>query len=168
NADPGFDPAVVQPTYTKRPWPRVLFDEGHLNTHTSSGRYRPFARLLQRDGFRVLPSEGRITASILRGGDLFVTVNALGYRGVLQHAATLAGLERVVDVGADAFSDAEARALEQWVSAGGRALIVADHAPAGRASRRLAAAFGVEMTDWRVEDRGRAEITFTHANGGLA
>src|SRR5262245_32429484 len=165
--DRWFNPVVEQPAFTKRPWPRVLIDEAHLNMHTASGRYRPLARLLERDGFRVLPSEGRITPSLLRGCEIFVTANALGYRGLLQHAVNLAGLERAVDVGADAFTDAEARTLADWVASGGRALIVADHAPAGLASRRLAAAFGVEMTNWWAEDRGSAEITFTHANGGL-
>src|SRR5262245_53003914 len=61
-ADASFDPSVARPAFIHRPWPRVLIDEGHLNVHTAGGRYRPFARLLERDGFRILPSEGRITA----------------------------------------------------------------------------------------------------------
>jgi hypothetical protein len=166
-ADASFAPFVAHPAFTARPRPRILVDEGHLNTHTSGGSYRPFARLMQRDGFAILPSEGRITADILRGGEIFATVNPLGYKGLAQHLANLAGLERAVHFDADAFTDAETRALATWVSNGGRALIIADHAPAGLAARRLAKAFGVEMTNGWAEERGSGEITFTRANGGI-
>jgi len=165
--DASFVPTVTQPAYAQRPRPRILIDEGHLNTHTSSGGYRPFARLMQRDGFVVLPSEGRITADVLRGGEVFVSVNPLGYQGLAQHLANLAGLERVLHLQANAFASDEAFALARWVADGGRALIVADHAPAGLAARRLALAFGVEMTNWWAEDRNRADIIFTRSNGGV-
>jgi hypothetical protein len=166
-ADSTFIPLVTRPAYTRRPLPRVLFDEGHINTDTSDGRYKPFARLLERDGFRVLPSEGRITTGVLGGADLFVTVNALGYAGLAQHLADLAGLERSVRLPIGAFDGNEVRTLADWVSAGGRALIVADHAPAGTAARALASAFGVEMTTWWVEDDRQTELRFTRENGGL-
>lgn len=168
DADASYIPNVSEPAYTSRPRPRILIDEGHLNMHTAGGRYRPFARLLQRDGFLVSASDGRITADALGAGNVFVTANALGYKGLMQHLANSAGLERAIQFDVDAFTGDEAQQLESWVSAGGRALIVADHAPAGAASRRLAAAFGVEMTNWWAEDRGGATITFTRANGGLA
>lgn len=163
-----FDPVVAHPAYTQRPRPRILVDEGHLNTHRAGGRYRPLAQLLQRDGFSVLSADGRVTAASLRTGDLFVTVNPLGYRGLLQHLANVAGFERTVRFDANAFADAEIDALFQWVNDGGRALIVADHAPAGLAARRLAARFGVEMTNLWTEDRGATTIAFTRENGGLA
>jgi hypothetical protein len=166
-ADASYVPRIEAPAFTARPRPRVIVDDGHLNAHTSSDRLRPLVRLLERDGLRVLTSDGRITAGILRGGELFVTANALGYAGLAQHAANLAGLERSVHLNVDAFSESEVRELADWVEHGGGALIVADHAPAGAATRKLAAAFGVTMTNWWAEDRGSMEITFTRGNGGL-
>jgi hypothetical protein len=153
-ADPDYRPRVAVPAFGSGglPRPRVAFDEGHLNSHTATGSYRPFTRLIERDGYRVFPSEGRIIAEVLRGAEIFVTVNPLGYAGMLQQTANLLGFERMVQLDADAFSDDEVAVLASWVSDGGRALIIADHAPAGGASRRLAAAFDVEMTSWWVED----------------
>jgi len=165
--DRSYAPLLEHPAFAAGARPRVVVDEGHLNAHTSSGGYRAFARLLQRDGFRVMSSEGRITAAALRGADIFVTVNPLGYIGLAQHLANLAHLERAVQLNADAFDADEVQNVAEWVAAGGRALIVADHAPAGLAARRLALAFGVEMTNWWAEDRSRSDVTFTRSNGGV-
>lgn len=46
-ADPGFDPTVARPAYTKK-HPRVLFDEAHNNFHTAGGRYKEIASILGR------------------------------------------------------------------------------------------------------------------------
>jgi hypothetical protein len=165
--DRSYSPLLEHPAFAAGSRPRLVVDEGHLNTHTSSGGYRAFGRLLQRDGFRVISSQGRITAAALRGADIFVTVNPLGYMGLAQHLANLAHLERAVRLNADAFDADEVQHLAEWVAAGGRALIVADHAPAGLAARRLALAFGVEMTNWWAEDRNRSDIAFTRSNGGV-
>lgn len=120
-ADAAYRPAVASPAFAERPWPRIAFDEGHTNLHTATGRYRPFARLMERDGFRVRPSEGRITAESLRSADIFVTANALGYKGLAQMAANRLGLERFVRLDVDAFADEEIDRLASWVAAGGRA-----------------------------------------------
>jgi len=174
DADSGFRPAVHSPAFAALR-PRVVFDEGHYNVHTSAGRYRPFAELLTRHGCRVLPSEGRITAEVLRGADVFVSVNPLGFKGAAQHAANLAGLERILRLEVDAFDQAEIESLAAWVHDGGSALIVADHAPTGTAARRLASAFGVEMMTWWAEDaehhdqvtRNPGALVFSRDNGLL-
>jgi hypothetical protein len=151
-ADAWFRPVVSTPAFSASPYPRIVFDEGHYNVHTSTGRYRPFVQLLARDGFLVMPSEGRITPEALRSGDIFVTANPLGFNGLVQHLLNFGPFERAIQLPVDAFADEEIRVLSDWVARGGAALIVGDHAPAGKAARRLAAAFGVEMTDWWVED----------------
>jgi len=165
--DRSYSPLLEHPAFAAGSRPRLVVDEGHLNMHTSSGGYKAFARLLQRDGFRVLSSQGQVTAAALSGADIFVTVNPLGYMGLAQHLANLAHLERAVQLNADAFDADEVQNVAEWVAAGGRALIVADHAPAGLAARRLALAFGVEMTNWWAEDRSRSDVTFTRSNGGV-
>jgi hypothetical protein len=152
DADASFRPRVIEPAFAEGRRPRLVIDQGHGNVHTADGRYRPFARLMERDGFRVLPSEGRITADALRNTDVFVTADALGYKGMAQQLANIIGLERIVDLGVDAFAADEISTLATWISSGGNALIVADHPPAADGSQRLAAAFGVEMTAWWAED----------------
>ena len=173
DADAAFRPRVEAPAFAERPWPRLVIDEGHANVHTADGRYRAFARLMERDGFRVRSGEGRITPEALRNADIFVTANALGYKGMAQQLANRAGLERIVRLEVDAFDDQEIERLAAWVSDGGRALIVADHAPAATAARRLAQAFGVEMTTWWAEDSGHsvegnlATLVFSREHGLL-
>src|SRR5688500_9125815 len=72
DADASFRPRVETPAFVtpinserftkfSARRPRIAVDQGHANVHTADGRYRPFARLMERDGFRVVPSEGRIT-----------------------------------------------------------------------------------------------------------
>ena len=173
DADASFWPRVEAPAFTDRQWPRLVIDEGHANVHTAGGRYRPFKRLMERDGFRVVPSEGRITPEVLRNTDVFVTANALGYTGMAQQLLNRVGLARVVRLDADAFDADEIALLAAWVTDGGRALIVADHAPAATAARRLAGAFGVDMTAWWAEDPEQsaegnpATLVFSRDNGLL-
>jgi hypothetical protein len=176
DADASFRPGVAERTFGAGRRPRVVIDQGHSNIHTADGRYAPFARLMERDGFRVLPGEGRITTETLRNTDVFVTANALGYKGLAQQLLNTLGLERMVHFDVDAFGDDEIATLASWVSEGGRALIVADHRPAADGSRRLAAAFGVAMTAWWVEDENNkdpdtgnpATLVFSRESGLLA
>jgi hypothetical protein len=175
-ADASFRPRVAEPAFSARQWPRMVIDEGHANLHTRDGRYAPFARLMERDGFRVTSGTGVITPIALRNADVFVTANALGFKGRAQQLANSLRLERLIDLEVDAFSDDEIALLSSWVSEGGRALIVADHRPAADASKRLAAAFGVEMRTWWAEDaeqsdpetRNPATLVFSRENGLLA
>jgi hypothetical protein len=176
DADAAYRPSVAAPAFAAQPWPRMAIDEGHNNMHTASGRYAPFARLMERDGFRVDSSAGQITPEALRNVDVFVTANALGYKGMAQQLANMAGLERLVRLEVDAFAEHEIATLASWVSGGGSALIVADHAPAANGARRLAAAFGVTMTGWWAEDEQNkdsdtgnpATLVFSRDNGLLA
>lgn len=49
-ADPNFDTKVARPAYTKK-HPRILFDEGHNDFHTSTGGYK---RLTQGNAYWTL------------------------------------------------------------------------------------------------------------------
>lgn len=155
DADSTYFARIHRATYG-RPAPRVLVDEGHWNVHTASGRYRPFVHLLDRDGYRVSSNKQRFVAGLFDGFHVLVIANALGFKGSLQHLANLAGLEGRVHFDAEAFEPAEITLVRDWVRSGGSLLLVADHSPCGRAARAMAAAFGVEMTDWYVEDPGPA------------
>ena len=97
DADASFRPRVVEPAFSGRPRPRLAIDQGHGNFHTAGGRYSPFARLMDaRRVPRDCRAKGRITAEALRDVDVFVTANALGYKGMAQQFANIVGLERII------------------------------------------------------------------------
>jgi hypothetical protein len=50
--DKDFKASVDQPAYTDK-HPKVLFDEGHFNFHTSQGTYQALVGLLKSDGYEV-------------------------------------------------------------------------------------------------------------------
>src|SRR5204862_6612360 len=54
-ADTAFDTQVAVPICQIN-CPVILFDEAHNNYHKATGRYKPFARLMENDGFRVIRS----------------------------------------------------------------------------------------------------------------
>lgn len=72
-----FRPPIKNPAYPKGKGPVVLVDEGHFNFHTISGRYRPFAELLERDGYVVRPLPGAFHIDSLRKGSILVIVTPL-------------------------------------------------------------------------------------------
>src|SRR5688572_16867522 len=76
-ADPDFKPVVERPTYTSVR-PLVVLDEAHGNFHTASGRYKPFADLLQADGYRLVAGTQAFTAAALQETQVLVIANALG------------------------------------------------------------------------------------------
>ena len=164
-SDPAFDPAVAHPAYDVGAGPRVLFDEAHFNYHTAGGRYKAFADLLTHDGYRITPNRERFTPATLRSSDLLVIANALGAAEVESPSAE-----------APAFTADEAKAVDEWVRAGGALLLITDHQPTGAAAQRLADKFGVQMSNALVVDKadghhleGYMEINleFTPANGLL-
>ena len=111
--------------------PRVLFDDAHQNYHTSTGRYAPFVKLITADGFTVTPNTQAFSKDTLRGFDILVIANADGE---------------------PAFRDDEIDAVVRWVEEGGSLLLVADHAPFGRAAAPLSERFGVAMLDAHLKD----------------
>ena len=133
-ADPKFDAKVTRPAYTEK-HPKVLVDEAHFNFHTAGGRFKPFADLIANDGYQVVPNREKFSGRALAGYDVLVIANALG-------------AERQNDPAAEqpAFTDEECDAVRDWVQAGGALLLIADHAPFGGASERLASRSGVEMS----------------------
>jgi hypothetical protein len=139
-ADESFDAIVRDPSWTRN-GARVLFDEGHDNFHTMSGRYAPFARLLGNDGFRLTPNAAPFTEASLAAADILVIANARG-----------AGSPE-----SPAFREEEIAAVEEWVRGGGSLLLVADHEPFGAAARELGERFGVTMGNDSVRDRAHQD-----------
>jgi hypothetical protein len=132
--------------------PRVLIDEAHHNASTAGpfGRYMPFARLLEIDGYAVKRGDARFTQQTLTSIDILVVANASG-AGRLQFWGFNLPVGEQGDRGAPAFTTTEIEAVRAWVERGGSLLLIADHAPFGAASAQLAATFGVMMRAGSVE-----------------
>lgn len=142
--DTAWTPTVAHPAYTAN-GPRVGIDEAHLNFHTSTGNYRPFAALLGLDGYRVAASTAPFTRTSLAAFDVLVIANARGGTGP--------------DALSPAFTAEERAAVREWVRGGGSLLLIADHAPFGTAAEALSREFGVEMSQGFTRDTapGRAQ-----------
>ena len=123
--DPEFNTSVENPAYS-RSGPRVMFDEAHHNFHTTDGRYKPFADLMTNDGYQVIRNRKPFTKQSLDSFKVLVIANALG-------------AEEMDDEGADqsAFTEDEIKVVYDWVKGGGALLLIADHAPFGRAAAAL-------------------------------
>src|SRR5437867_6288671 len=104
-------PRVERPSFTKRR-PRVGIDETHGNFHTREGRYKPFAALMESDGF-VVRAAPPFDAGSLRSLDILVIANAMG--------------ETRDGARVSAFTSAECDAVREWVRGGGSLLLIADH-----------------------------------------
>lgn len=135
-ADPNFNARVNGPTFTKER-PVIIFDEGHQNFHTSTGRYKPFADLLANDGYRIMPSREKFRGGMLVGGQILVIASAQGANDRGDHFA---------------FTDDECNAVRDWVNTGGSLLLITDIYPTGSAAENLAQRFGVEMSKGFTED----------------
>jgi len=142
--DPNFDAKVAKPAYTEKR-PKVLFDEGHFNVHTSGGGYKTFVDLITSDGYAVTPIAKRFDAKVLEGMDILVIANARGAPMPSEKAA---------------FTDEECAAVKQWVEGGGALLLITDHYPMGHAAAGLGKAFGVDMSKGAAIDAAHAAPGF--------
>jgi hypothetical protein len=156
-SDPDFSTRVEHPAFIKT-HPRVGIDEAHRNFHTRNGRYKPFADLMESDGFEV--SAGPVfTGNGLKGIDILIISNAMGE----DHGAGRMG---------PAFTSAECDAVRDWVRGGGSLLLIADHTPMGDAAYPMAQRFSVEMgrgyvLDPRNYQDDPSTLVFSQENGLL-
>lgn len=140
--DAHYRPRVSRPAFPQATGPVVAVDEAHRNFHTLGGRYAPFGKLLQADGFRVQASTAPFSAASLKGIGVLVIANALPPKP-----------------GLSAFGEREIAELKAWIEGGGSLLLIADHAPFGRAASRLAAALGVDMGTGYAVARQSGKVT---------
>jgi hypothetical protein len=73
--DRRFDVTVAEPTFTSA-FPKVFYDEAHLNTHKATGTYKPFIDLITNDGYRVSVNKEVFSFESLDKYDLLVICNA--------------------------------------------------------------------------------------------
>jgi len=144
-ADDSYDVSVGKPANTTV-HPVVCIDEAHHNFATADGRYKPFAKLLGNDGYRIVSTNFSFTAASLAPCQVLVIANALGARFPALPSASN-----------PAFSFTEIAAVHEWVINGGSLLLVADHKPVGLATATLSKAFGVDMSGGHTEDDSHSD-----------
>lgn len=131
-ADTLFRYDIPKPRYTTAKGPMILLDEAHYNFHTTTGRFRPFVKLLRQDGYRVNGNTATFSLETLKAARILVIANALHVSN--QETWTLPT--------PSAFTDDEIDAVVSWVKSGGSLFLIADHMPFPGASEKLAAQFG--------------------------
>lgn len=139
-ADPLFNPGVEDPAFTKN-FPRVLFDEAHNNSETTTGRYKPFADLIFNDGYHLALNRQLFTKEVLKTFKILVIANPLGAEDVDE-----------ADAGETAFTPAECDAVIAWIRDGGALLLLVDQAPFSSATELLAKKLGVDMSQSNATD----------------
>lgn len=158
-ADTAFRPVIPATTHPFGRGPVVAVDEAHQNFHTIAGRFGPFAALLERDGYRVVPSRLPFDSASLASLGLLVVANAVAAENATRWIRPIL----------PAFTDAEVRAVRAWVERGGALLLIADHMPFGEAAAGLGRAFGFDLLGGFALDTSGADLAaFSRMAGTLA
>ena len=118
-ADSAYSPVILHPEYPAGKGPVVFIDEGHFNFHTKDGRYMPFAKLLERDGYMVTGYTGTFRKPELAKGKILVIANAL-------NEVNTQGWYLPTP---SALTNKEIIEVKEWVSGGGLLFLIADHMP---------------------------------------
>ena len=63
--DESFQPEIGTPAYSVGKGPVIMLDEAHASFHTVDGRYKPFVRLLERDGYVIRPATSKVSWELL-------------------------------------------------------------------------------------------------------
>jgi hypothetical protein len=135
--DDGFEHKVTDSMFAPGEGGLVAIDAGHNNFHTKDGRYKPFATVLESDGYNIDAHIGKFTTESLSDIDILVISNAL-------HSDNETNWELPV---LSAFSDLEIEAVVDFVDAGGGLFLIADHMPMPGAAAELAARFSIEFSN---------------------
>ena len=136
-ADSLYNPAIDNPKYAQGKGPSILIDEAHHNFHTAEGRYKPFAKVLTKDGYVVTGHIDSFSTRSLGTANVVVIANAL-------HESNTG---RWTLPTPSAFNDDEIAVLNDWVKNGGSLFLIADHMPFPGAAEKLAASFGFKFVN---------------------
>jgi len=144
--DTTYNPVILNPVYKEGKGPVIFIDEGHFNLNTRNGRYKPFAKLLEKDGYKVMGYKSEFKKADLLKGKILVISNALNEQA-----------ENWVIPNPSAFTKSEIEEIRQWVIEGGNLFLIADHMPMGDASKDLALVFGFEFSNGFVFESQQAK-----------
>lgn len=156
-ADLSFHPPIKMPAYPKGKGPLVQIDEAHNNFHTAVGTYKPFATLIERDGYVVKRLKDRITPERLHHTKILVISDAQP-PPKKRDPPTISKHE--IDV------------LHEWISEGGSLFLITDHMPDPAAIEKLAISFGIQVNNGYVLNGyfsgGERPIVFKRSNDSLS
>lgn len=134
-ADLSYHPPIKKPAYPTGKGPLVQIDEAHNNFHTATGTYKPFAALIERDGYVVKRLKDRITPKSLHSCKILVIADA--------QPPPKKG-------DPPTFSQQEIDVLNVWVREGGSLFLITDHMPDPAAIEKLANSFAVKVNNGYV------------------
>lgn len=135
--DTSYAYSIKKSAYKKGKGSIVFIDEAHYNFHTKNGRFSPFGKLLEQDGYQVKALTDSISKiDIIRNCNILVIANAL-------HSSN-SNVEQWVLPNPSAFSKVEIKNIKEWVEGGGSLLLIADHMPFAGAAYDLGKMFGFE------------------------
>lgn len=156
-ADLSFHPPITKLAYSKGKGPLVLIDEAHNNFHTADGTYKPFATLIERDGYVVKRLKDKITPERLFHTKILVIADSQ---------------PPPKKEDPPTFSKYEIDVLDTWVKEGGSLFLITDHMPDPVAIKELANSFGVEVNNGYVLNgyfqSQERPIVFKRSNNSLA
>lgn len=135
--DLNYNPKIENPVYRIGTGSVIMVDEGHNNFHTKNGRYSPFAKVLEKDGYTLKAYEGVFESKRLEEAKILVIANPLNEINI----------DNWTLPNPSAFTEEEILILDKWVRQGGSLFLIADHMPFPGATERLAATFGFEFVN---------------------
>jgi hypothetical protein len=130
--DNNYSPPTFIPKYVNDLGSVVVIDEAHNNFHTLTGRYAPFARVLKKDGYKIIKGTEHFSKKNLEKGKILVIANAINAANIKQWTLPTPS----------AFTSGEIEIVKDWVKNGGSLFLIADHMPFAGAATDLAKAFG--------------------------
>lgn len=156
-ADTLFNFQIANPLYDAEKGPTIFLDEGHNNFHTSTGRFKPFADFLRKDGYIIKGFDNSFTSNGLKEARIVVIANAINEKNLSHWTLPTPS----------AFTDEEIYILQKWVQEGGSLFLIADHMPFPGAAEKLASAFGFKFYNGFAMNKNRdsAGDLFTKGQG---
>lgn len=133
--DSNYNPRIENPAYRTGKGPVIFIDEGHNNFHTKEGRYAPFAKVIEKDGYIVKAFKESFEEENLKECKILVIANPLNEINI----------DNWTLPNPSAFTELEINSIEKWVSNGGSLFLIVDHMPWPGASEKLARTFGFEF-----------------------
>ncbi len=154
--DMDFNYPIGDPAYAPGKGPSITLDEAHFNFHTLEGRYSPFGKMLNNDGYVLKAGKEKFTAPYLSRTNILVIANPLGDTGEWKLPTRAA------------FTTEEVHAVEQWVKGGGSLFLIADHMPCAGAAANLAAVFGFNFINGFAMKSDEGREIFSRKLGNLS
>lgn len=158
--DTTFAVNLPNPTYKQGKGPAICIDSAHNNFHTLTGGYAPFARLMRKDGYKVIDQSDIVTdKKVMAECEIYLIANPI-------HESNLGNWQLP---NPSALSEVEITVIKSWVENGGSLFLIADHMPFAGAASELATEFGFQMSNGFafLSDNENQPDLFSRENGRL-